>query len=232
MLILLLAACPPSKLDDTATAIDDTAATCADTLAEFQAESLAIRTCTDAADCGQELTGTSCGCTQNLVARGDADTTHFYELIAGAGECDLGLVSDCSCPEAYGFDCVDSLCTWDYTTRSEPYPDCTTEHGSGFELDSLVLVGDTLEASVSYGGGCEAHVFTTCWPDGAFAESSPVQAFLELHHDNGNDSCDAWMSEVVSVDLLPLKAAWQTAYGGGSGTIIVHLAGESVEYTF
>jgi hypothetical protein len=50
------------------------------------------------------------------VARNDADTTCFYALIDEAAEldCDLGLFSDCDCPGADGFECVDGTCTWNY----------------------------------------------------------------------------------------------------------------------
>lgn len=218
---------------------DDTAdpRTCDDVVAEFAAESATIRTCVEPSECGQVLTGTSCGCTRNLVARNDADTTAFYALMAEANEmeggtCDLGLTSTCDCPEAYGFDCVDAVCTWDYTERSEPYPDCRAEAGARYEVNAVALVGDTLTVSVSYGGGCEDHTFTTCWPDGSFMESSPVQASLELFHEDNDDACDAWLTEDVAVDLLPLKEAWQAAYAQSSGTIIVHLGGESVTYSF
>ncbi len=92
--------------------------TCEVILAEFEAETTAIRSCTSADECGQELTGTSCGCTRNWVARTDADTTTFYALIAesNALSCDLSLGSTCDCPEADGYACVDDVCTWNYVS--------------------------------------------------------------------------------------------------------------------
>lgn len=111
MLNLLLFACIGGG-DDTA----PPATTCETIEADFAAERADIQACEVAEDCGQELIGTSCGCTRNLVARADADTTAFYALIdaANANECDIGLVSTCDCPEADGFDCVDQVCTWNY----------------------------------------------------------------------------------------------------------------------
>jgi len=78
-----------------------------------------IQACNTAADCGQVLTGTSCGCTRNLVARNDANTARFDAIVDRAGDlgCDLGLISTCDCPAADGFACVDNTCTWNYTTR-------------------------------------------------------------------------------------------------------------------
>lgn len=227
---LLLFACDPEPKDD------DTALppTCEAVQAEFEAESTAIRSCTEAAECGQELTGTSCGCTRNLVARLDADTTRFYDLIAQAGEieCDLGLESTCDCPEVVGFACEEGLCAWDYGTAPPALPDCRTADGDPFTLVKARVVGDSLAVSVTASGGCEDHDWTLCWPDGAFAESKPVQAALEILHDDHDDPCDSIISEDLSFDLVPLRDAWRDAYGGKSGTIILKLDGESLTYSF
>ena len=82
----------------------------------FQAEVAAIRGCSDDAECGQVLEGTSCGCTRNWVARLDADTTDFWDLVDLAGElrCELPFVSTCDCPAADGYACVDGVCAWNY----------------------------------------------------------------------------------------------------------------------
>lgn len=81
------------------------------------AESLAeLQRCDAATDCGLVLTGTSCGCTRNLVARADADTTRFYALLDeayGLG-CDPGFTSTCDCPEVDGYACAAATCTWNY----------------------------------------------------------------------------------------------------------------------
>lgn len=255
MILFFLAACPadpkdtadsgaPADTADTADSSDtadtaDTADTstdrsCAEIEAEFVAETDEIRACEQASDCGTELTGTSCGCTRNWVARGDADTTEFYALL-GEGStagCDLGTESTCDCPEVTGYDCVDQVCTWAYPEAYNAYPACESGTGLATTVDSVVLDGDSLLVGVSYGGGCAEHFFATCWSDQAFAESSPVQASLELSHwSDEPDDCDGWMSEVVTVDLDPLRAAYVDAYGG-SGTVIVNLGGYSVEYSF
>ena len=83
----------------------------------FAAETQKIRSCTKNEECGQVLIGTSCGCTRNWVARLDADTTHFYELIeqGNALECDLPLASTCDCPGTDGFECTaGGICQWNY----------------------------------------------------------------------------------------------------------------------
>lgn len=90
--------------------------TCEAVEAEYLAETEAIRSCDDASECGTVLTGTSCGCTRNWVARADADTTTFYALQAEGStmECEMGGDSTCDCPEADGYACVDHVCTWNY----------------------------------------------------------------------------------------------------------------------
>ena len=75
-----------------------------------------IQSCTTDDQCGQVLTGTSCGCTRDLVARLDADTTRFYELLEFPGDLDCGgFVSTCDCPPTDGFACVEGTCSWNYT---------------------------------------------------------------------------------------------------------------------
>jgi hypothetical protein len=88
---------------------------CPATLADFRAETRRIRACTVPADCGTVLSGTSCGCTRDWVARGGVSTTRFYQLLSDAQTCGLSLISTCDCPQTYGFDCVNNVCTWDYT---------------------------------------------------------------------------------------------------------------------
>ncbi len=206
---------------------------CEDVLADLDAARADIQSCTTHAECGQPLPGTSCGCTRDLVARLDADPSSFYALLdqAELQECDVGFDSVCDCPEAYGFQCDAGTCAWDYASGTY-LPDCRAESGATTEIGAATLDGDTLSVEVSYGGGCEAHTFTLCWPDQSFAESSPVQATLELYHDDGGDMCDAWMSETLLISLIPLKQAWEAAYGPGPGTTIVHIGGNSLTWSF
>lgn len=212
----------------------DSARTCDDVLFDEATELAALQTCTTAAECGQVLTGTSCGCTRDAVVRLDADPTPFRALQdeAGALDCDGGE-STCDCPEAYGFDCVGGACAWDYTDPAwTAWPDCHADHGDPYDVDGFAITGDTATVTVGYGGGCATHTWTTCWPDQAFAESDPVQATLELFHDNGDDPCDAWFVEDQSFDLTPLRDAWRAAYGVSSGTILVHVGAFTANYDF
>lgn len=89
---------------------------CAKLKADYQAELAEIGSCVDAKECGQDLKGTSCGCTRNAVARLDADSTQLYELLLLADEhqCELILVGTCDCPPADGFVCSNGFCGWNY----------------------------------------------------------------------------------------------------------------------
>jgi len=92
-------------------------ASCGAVGAAYGDELAFIRYCTRASDCGQPLVGTSCGCTRDLVARSDADTTRFYALLNRLAElgCEPpGGVSTCDCPAVDGFACVANQCTWNY----------------------------------------------------------------------------------------------------------------------
>ncbi len=92
--------------------------TCDELRAAFEAEVLKIRGCVENSECGQVLKGTSCGCTNDWVARLDADPTHFWELWALAAEaneeCEILDPSTCGCRNADSFECRDGICDWDF----------------------------------------------------------------------------------------------------------------------
>ena len=110
--------------------------------------------------------------------------------------------------------------------------DCRADEGDGLEFEEGGYIeGDKLFLNVGYGGGCEEHEFTLCWPSQSFMESNPVQTGLEVLHDANDDMCDAYFFDTIEFDLTPLRDAYVDGYGGG-GTIIVHVGGESLEYSF
>lgn len=81
-----------------------------------------IRYCLADAQCGEPLQGTSCGCTRDLVARRDASSDRFYDLLdlAVSEQCSLDMfVSTCDCPAVSGFSCVARTCQWDYSADSQ-----------------------------------------------------------------------------------------------------------------
>ena len=103
--------------DDYDAACTEPVATCDDIVEDFLAETADIRSCTAADECGQVLSGTSCGCTRNWVARTDADLSTWEGLRQTANDqgCSIpGGISTCDCPPADGFACVEGTCTWNY----------------------------------------------------------------------------------------------------------------------
>lgn len=92
------------------------ALSCQELQAQRLAELATIQSCGGDSECGQPLVGTSCGCTRDLVARADADTTRFYAIESALQEqgCD-GFATTCDCPPADGFRCVSGTCSWNYT---------------------------------------------------------------------------------------------------------------------
>lgn len=130
--------------------------------------------------------------------------------VTGAEECDDGNTID-------GDGCS-SVCT------VEGEDVCGGNPQDPLTIDAAAIDGDTLVLDVSYGGGCEEHDVDYCW-DGAFAESLPVQVWLDVWHDAHEDLCDAFVQSKRMLDLTPLKTAWQTSYQQQSGEITVHVDG-------
>ncbi len=115
----LMVACDPSTPSGSGTTPEPEPepdpTTCTETYDALAAEQDSIQACVSDAECGQVLTGTSCGCTRDLVARTDADATRFYELLDIQSDLECGgFVSTCDCPPAFGYACVDDSCTWNF----------------------------------------------------------------------------------------------------------------------
>lgn len=98
-------------------------------------------------------------------------------------------------------------------------------------INEGAVSGDRLTLNVSYSGGCGEHRFALCW-DGAFLESDPVQAAMTLRHDSGGDTCEAYITHDIDIDLTLLRERYEAAYQTDSGTIalVVKDAPESVVY--
>jgi hypothetical protein len=81
-------------------------------------------------------------------------------------------------------------------------------------VDDAQVVGQSLEVSVSYSGGCATHEIDLV-AVGGWLESFPVQVNVFLSHEDNDDPCDAQVSEMRSFDLTRLADAYRTAYGPG-----------------
>jgi hypothetical protein len=99
-------------------------------------------------------------------------------------------------------------------------------------VTDAVIDGDTLRVTVEHSGGCGSHQYGSCW-DGSFAESDPVQAWLQLSHLNIDDQCEAIVVQPLVIDLVPMRDAWIDGYLEQHGTIILHIADwGTLDYTF
>jgi hypothetical protein len=165
------------------------ATTCASVVQELAAELTNIQRCTTASDCGQVLIGTSCGCTRDLVARLDADTTRFHQLrnmrIDGTPCAEFS--GTCDCPAADGFACLGGACAWNYVHA--PPPDvCTPADvgvmcvvGAPLDAGDALTEGMPLELSFRplgcFSSGCTQAIRSSCdaQPDGAdFVASADI----------------------------------------------------------
>jgi len=133
-----------------------------------------VQKCQSAADCGQRIPGSSCGCTRDLIARKDADLAWYLAEKAQVSElgCATEGGSTCDCPDADGFACVDNVCTWNYV-NVEPKPTCQpTEaaelcvRGTKTSDGELIAVGDSLQVTARSAGclssSCSQVVEASC----------------------------------------------------------------------
>ena len=90
------------------------------------------------------------------------------------------------------------------------------------EDQSPFMEGDTLNLTLSYGGGCSRHDFTLV-ASSAFMESNPVQLRVDLAHDAHDDPCEAYPTKDYVFDLTPVKRLYQEGYRRTEGVIVLHL---------
>jgi hypothetical protein len=128
--------------------------------------------------------------------------------------------------------CENHTCGWNYVDEYPYLPQCYAADGDALTIGEVTIDGDELVVDVAYGGGCESHDVILCWPDQTFAESNPVQAMLELFHDDHDDPCDAVIEEERRFSLVPLRQAWTDSYGSEHGSYLIHLGAETVTDTF
>ena len=100
----------------------------------------------------------------------------------------------------------------------------TTLGNDDYVLNSATITGDTLTISVSYSGGCRAHVFTLVIA-ASFVESSPVRLPAVLRHNANRDRCEAFPTESYAFDLALVRARYRAVYGPGAGSVALQLDG-------
>jgi hypothetical protein len=75
--------------------------------------------------------------------------------------------------------------------------------GAPFELREARFVGNEIELTVAYSGGCMEHGFRLL-ADEVVALSYPPQLGVYVIHDDPGDDCEAYLTEVRRIDASPL----------------------------
>jgi|GEM_PF-1726199 len=115
---------------------------------EMKAALSSAQKCMSAADCGQPIPDSSCGCTRDLVARKDANLRPYLDVRSKVYA--LGCASEggstCDCPNADGFACIDNVCGWNYVDV-EPDPVCQPYEAAQLCVRGKVTTGgESIEA--------------------------------------------------------------------------------------
>lgn len=117
-------------------------------------------------------------------------------------------------------------------TQPEDFSDCRTSDGDPITIEAgATITNGVLSVPVAHGGGCGDHEYAICWPDQTFMESAPVQVALEIWHDSGGDTCEAWLSSTLNFDLGPLEAVHSDTYAGDD-TLVINIGRDALEYTY
>ncbi|HEX2877286.1 MAG TPA: hypothetical protein VHP33_38820 [Polyangiaceae bacterium] len=150
----------PGEVACTQRACADPGSSCESLVNELKATLSSVQKCASAADCGQPIPGSSCGCTRDLIARRDANLEPYLELRAKANEqaCSIEGGSTCDCPSADGFACIDNVCGWNYTDTA-PDPSCEPVaaaelcvRGKATADNEVIEAGDPLQITVRSAG--------------------------------------------------------------------------------
>ena len=91
-------------------------------------------------------------------------------------------------------------------------------------IDSTRVVGDTLAAVVSHGGGCANHSYQLVIGS-AWMESFPVQVRARIAHNANGDLCRALLRRELRMSLRPLADAYRASYRQEHGSVAIQLSG-------
>jgi hypothetical protein len=72
-----------------------------------------------------------------------------------------------------------------------------------YNIDTAFIYGDFLQINISYGGGCEEHIFNLV-QEPLFCSTPPVHVPLYLTHNSNNDNCEAVLIEELCFDISEL----------------------------
>ncbi len=115
-------------------------------------------------------------CSQQLTDNGDPKLPSRISLKPGAND--------------YGSGAIDSV-------------DNGASQGDYYILQGIRFDDDKLVVTVGYSGGCGTHSFEV---QGELlpVDSDPLQASIAVVHSANGDSCEAWVTEEIEIDLMSL----------------------------
>ena len=95
-----------------------------------------------------------------------------------------------------------------------------------FVIEQVTIQNDIITFILSYSGGCKSHDFQLV--SNAFQESNPSENValapkFQVFHNNNDDPCDQWITEVRQFDLSPVKELYFKMYGTRCSSIEVNL---------
>jgi len=94
-----------------------------------------------------------------------------------------------------------------YESLSQADSSINNTYGDTFDIDSFYVEDNWLNIIVGYSGGCEAHKFDIVWDGNTVADSvnyggsASVVFNIAIKHDANNDSCEAYITDTLKVDL-------------------------------
>lgn len=91
-----------------------------------------------------------------------------------------------------------------------------------FKLDTMVVDGDSIRITVTYGGGCQDHTFAL-FMSPLIIQTNPAQVELYLRHDGHGDACFALITEAVAFNITPIRDYLKPHYGGEVEDVLLDL---------
>lgn len=142
--------------------------------------------------------------------------------------------SDCA-TTARPHECIDGACAlppapagWSASGRLPLAAGCDTDVTlSDYTFTYSAVRDGAVRADVHFAGGCEPHQFRACW-SGEFASGEPPAVTIDVQHRANGDTCERTLQSPLSVDLEPIKQAYEQAFGE-SGPLRVEWAGETFD---
>ncbi len=96
-----------------------------------------------------------------------------------------------------------------------------------FKIDSAYLIEDWMICNVSFSGGCANHHFKAYWNQQINTDSL-AETKIILTHDARNDTCEAYISQEININLKWLTNSENSVYNH----IIYHIINNSTNEVY